>query len=131
MDVFVEFLSEFQPRLYVVGKRGRAILPKYYNKTFYYFAALGFGIAEYNDWPIIEKKKKKKKKIGSGGSIPENGRKSPKMKSIVPDLSDKIMACMPLLNIHFSRKKKQETFVKGLIIFCTIVYVSRDIYGKQ
>ena len=28
------------------------------NKIFYYFAPLGFGIAEYNDRPIIEKKKK-------------------------------------------------------------------------
>ena len=38
------------------------------NKIFYYFAPLGFGIAEYNDWPIIEKKKKK----NGGGSVPEN-----------------------------------------------------------
>ena len=28
------------------------------NKIFYYFASLGFGIAENNDRPIIEKKKK-------------------------------------------------------------------------
>ena len=27
------------------------------NKIFYYFAPLGFGIAEYNDQPIIAKKK--------------------------------------------------------------------------
>ena len=27
------------------------------NKIFYYFAPLGFGIAEYNNRPIIEKKK--------------------------------------------------------------------------
>ena len=27
------------------------------NKIFYYFAPLGFGIAEYNDRPIIKKKK--------------------------------------------------------------------------
>ena len=26
------------------------------NKIFYYFAPLGFRIAEYNDWPIIKKK---------------------------------------------------------------------------
>ena len=31
------------------------------NKIFYYFAPLGFGVAEYNDWTIIEKK------IGGGG----------------------------------------------------------------
>ena len=45
------------------------------NKYFYYFAPLGFGIAEYNDWPIVEIK------IGRGGlggcpgkctQIPEN-----------------------------------------------------------
>ena len=32
------------------------------NKIFYYFAPLGFGIAEHNDRPIVKKKKKKKKK---------------------------------------------------------------------
>ena len=58
---------------------------------FYYFAPLGFGTAEYSDQPIIEKKKKK---MGGGGSVPENGHKSRKMKSIVLDLSEKIMACM-------------------------------------
>ena len=36
-------------------------------KIFYYFAPLGFGIAEYNHRPIIEKKK-------NCGSVPENGR---------------------------------------------------------
>ena len=41
-------------------------------------------------------KKKKKKKWGGGVSVPENGCKSWKMKSIVPDLSEKIMACMYL-----------------------------------
>ena len=51
------------------------------NKVIYYFAPLGLGIAEY-------------KKSRGGGSVPENGRKSRKMKSIVPDLSEKIMACM-------------------------------------
>ena len=61
------------------------------NKIFYYFAPLGFGIAEYNDRPIIEKKKSER-----GGSVPENGHKSQKMKSIVPDLSEKIMACMKI-----------------------------------
>ena len=59
------------------------------NKIFYYFAPLGFGIAEYNDRPIIGEKK-----WGVRESVPENGRKSRKMKSIVPDLSEKIMACM-------------------------------------
>ena len=34
------------------------------NKIFYYFAPLGFGIAEYNDRPIIEKKRKR---TGGGG----------------------------------------------------------------
>ena len=62
------------------------------NKIFYYFAPLGFGIAEYNDRPII------KIKICGGGwwcvSVPENGRKSRKNKSIVPDLFEKIMVCM-------------------------------------
>ena len=33
------------------------------NKIFYYFAPLGFGIAEYNDRPII------KKKISGGGLL--------------------------------------------------------------
>ena len=56
----------------------------------YYFAWLGFGIAEYNDRPLIEKEKKR------GGPVPENGRKSRKVKSIVTDLSEKIMACMIL-----------------------------------
>ena len=56
---------------------------------FYHFARLHFAIAEYNDWPIIEKKKD-----GGGGlSVPENRRKSRKMKSIVSDLSEKIIAC--------------------------------------
>ena len=49
------------------------------NKIFYYFAPLGFGIAKYNDRPIIMKKN------GGGGSVPENGRKSRKMKSTVRD----------------------------------------------
>ena len=59
------------------------------NKMFYYFAPLSFGIAEYNDRPIIGGGG-----IEGGGSVPENGRKSRKMKSIVLDLSEKIMACM-------------------------------------
>ena len=57
------------------------------SKIFYYFAPLGFGVAEYNDRPIFGKK------IG-GGVSPENGRKSRKMKSIVPDLFEKFMACL-------------------------------------
>ena len=64
------------------------------NKIFNYFAPLGFGIAEYNDRPKIEKNKNIKKNQGGVVSVPENGRKSRKMKSIVPDLSEKIMACM-------------------------------------
>ena len=67
----------------------------------YYSAPLGFGIAEYNDQPLIEKKIY----IYPGGwgagvclSVPENARESRKMKSIVPDLSEKIMACMLLEN---------------------------------
>ena len=35
------------------------------NKIFYYFAPLGFCIAEYNNRPIIEKNM-------GGGSVPEN-----------------------------------------------------------
>ena len=31
---------------------------------------------------------------GGGGLVPENACKSQKIKSIVPDLSEKIMACM-------------------------------------
>ena len=69
------------------------------NKIIYYFASLGLGIAEYNDRPIIEKKKKK-----MGGSVLENGRKSRKMKSIVPDLSEKFMACMQVCKILVSVK---------------------------
>ena len=65
------------------------------NKIFYYFAPLGFGIAEYNGQSIIEEKRIK----GQGCSVPENGHKSRKMKSIVPDLSEKIMACMNLVII--------------------------------
>ena len=34
------------------------------NKILYYFAPLGFGIAEYNDRPII---RKKKNRVGVGG----------------------------------------------------------------
>ena len=49
---------------------------------------------ENNDHPIIEKKTKKRRV----GSVPENGHKSRKMKSIVPDLSEKVMACMELLD---------------------------------
>ena len=49
---------------------------------------------ENNDRSIIEKKKKKMK----GVSVPENGHKSGKMKSIVQDLSEKVMACMELLD---------------------------------
>ena len=61
------------------------------NTIFLLFCTLGFSIAEYNDRPIIEKK------IRGGGSVPENACKSQKIKSIVPDLSEKIMACMPLV----------------------------------
>ena len=53
-------------------------------RFFYYSASLGFGIAEYNDRPLIEKK------------LPGGGL-SWKMKSIVPDLSEKIMACMTVV----------------------------------
>ena len=60
------------------------------NEIFYCFAPLGFGIAEYNDRPIV----KKKMKGGGRESVPENGHKFQKMKSIVPDLSEKIMAYM-------------------------------------
>ena len=69
------------------------------NKIFYYFAPLGFDIAEYNNLPIIEKKT-------GGCSVPENGRKSRKMKSIVLDLSEKIKTCMDkgqnAVNHHFN-----------------------------
>ena len=44
---------------------------------FYYFAPLGFGIAEYKDKPIIEKKKKKKKKK-NGGVCPGKWTQIPK-----------------------------------------------------
>ena len=62
------------------------------NNIFYYLAPLGFGIVEYNDRPIIEEIKSR----GGWGcvSVPENGRKSRKMKFIVPGFSEKIMACM-------------------------------------
>ena len=63
------------------------------NKIFYYFAPLGFGIAEYNDRPINEKKKKNR---GGGVCVCVCPGKWTQMKSIVPDLSEKIMACMPL-----------------------------------
>ena len=68
------------------------------NKIFYCFAPLGFGIAEYNDRPI-------KKKSGGERSVSENGRKSRKMKSIVPDLSEKIMACMLELSFNDPQKR--------------------------
>ena len=54
-------------------------------KIVYYFAPLGFGIAEQSDQPIIENKNKR---VG-GVSVPENGHKSWKIKSIIPDLSEK------------------------------------------
>ena len=69
--MYLKILSKFQPRLYVVGKRSRANLPKY-NKLknkkihvirqliiffFLLFAPLGFGIAQYINRHIIEKKK--------------------------------------------------------------------------
>ena len=38
--------------------------------------------------------KKINKMGGGGGLVPENAHKSRKIKSIVPDLSEKIMACM-------------------------------------
>ena len=102
MDKYVcLFLSEFQPHgpqtkscnfnEILKAQKLKISCRLSSKKIFYYFAPLGFGIAEYNDWPIIEKKKR-----GGGfvGSVLENGCKSPKMKSIVPDLSEKIMACM-------------------------------------
>ena len=64
------------------------------NKIVYHFARLGFGIAEYNDRPIIEKEK-----IGGG-------------ESIVPDLSEKIMACMVCIYQPVSRT--------SFVFFCTI-----------
>ena len=66
------------------------------NKILYYFAQLGFGIVEFNDRPIIEKEEKR----GGGGGGEEGGlslkmdAKTRKVKSIVLDLSEKIMACM-------------------------------------
>ena len=85
---------------------------------FYYFALLGFGIAEYNDWPIIEKKNQ------VGGSVPENGRKSWKMKSIVLDLSEKIMACMEFglflyLAIISTGQRGIMQWKKTLYLICT------------
>ena len=58
-------------------------------RFFLLFCTLGSSIAEYNDRPIIEKKKNR----GVVG-VPENTRKSRKIKSIFPHLSEKIMACM-------------------------------------
>ena len=66
------------------------------NKTFYYFAPFSFGIAEYNDRPINEQK------------ISENGRKFRKMKSIVLDLSEKIMACMDKSRNHCGKKRQED-----------------------
>ena len=73
------FLSEFQPRLLhgrqtkscsftemLKAQKLKISCRPSSNKIFYYFAPLGFGIAEYNDWPIIEKKKKN----GGGGVCP-------------------------------------------------------------
>ena len=42
------------------------------NKIFYYFAPLGFGIAENDDRPIIEKKKKKKLRRGLSRKMDAN-----------------------------------------------------------
>ena len=42
------------------------------NKIFYYFAPLGFGIAKYNDRPIIEEKKRGGFCPGKWTQIPEN-----------------------------------------------------------
>ena len=39
------------------------------NTIFYYFAPLGFGIAEYNDWPIIGGKKIIIMGGGGGGGV--------------------------------------------------------------
>ena len=59
-------------------------------RFFLLFCTLGSSIAEYNDRPIIEKKN-----WGVVGvSVPENTRKSRKINSIFPDLSENIMACM-------------------------------------
>ena len=55
------------------------------DKIFLLFCTLDFSI---NDRPIIKKKKR-----GGGACLPENARKSRKIKSIVLDLSEKIMAC--------------------------------------
>ena len=75
------------------------------NEIVYFFAQLGFGIAEYNDRPrpIMEKEK-------MGGSVPENGRKSRKMKPIVPDLSEKIMACVLFPNDKILARSKLKAF---------------------
>ena len=70
------------------------------NKIFYYFAQLGFGTAEYNVQPMIEKKKSG---VGGWWSVVENGRKSRKMKSIFPDMSEKIMACMIIYHLKVSK----------------------------
>ena len=93
------------------------------NRTFYCVAPLGFGIAEYNDRPITEKKNKK-----NGGSVPENGRKSRKMKSIVPDLSEKIMACM-IKGISYL-KKIIAHFLKLNKSFNTLCRGRKHCYGR-
>ena len=41
------------------------------NKIFYYFAPLGFGIAEYNNWPIVEIK------IGKGWGVSRKKHANP------------------------------------------------------
>ena len=65
------------------------------NKIVYYFARLGFGIAEYNDRSIIEKEKIRVGWVGGCGGLSRKMDANPwKMKSIVQDLSEKIMACM-------------------------------------
>ena len=68
-NVFADFLSEFQLRRYVVGKRCPAIsqklkakkfhvvwrLIRYFFTILYNFVQLGFAIAENNDWSKLKK----------------------------------------------------------------------------
>ena len=71
---------------------------------FHNFVPFGITIAEYNNWPKLKKQKEGMKKKG-GGKIEVCPGKSTQIWEnyeimyIIPDLSEKIMACMHIFHV--------------------------------
>ena len=89
--------------------RGRQMKSCNYTEIFYYLAHWGFSIVGGGVG-------------GGGGGGAENALKSRKIKSIVPDLYEIIMACM-LKNILFSKSYAPASLNWGHKVFCS-VYLS-------